>query len=82
MAQFVVRNIAGSIKAGLQRRAQRHGRSMEEEIREILRDAVAEEGAPSWGLGQEIAALFSKTGLTTDIHELRGHQAQPATFEE
>ena len=82
MAQFVVRNIAGSIKAGLQRRARHHGRSMEEEIREILRSAVAEEDVPPCGLGQEIASLFAKTGLTADIHELRGHEARPATLEE
>ncbi|HWZ46004.1 MAG TPA: hypothetical protein VNW97_21205 [Candidatus Saccharimonadales bacterium] len=82
MAQLVVRNIAGSIKTGLQRRARHHGRSMEEEIREILRSAVAAEDVPACGLGQEIAALFSKTGLTSDILELRGHEARPATLEE
>ncbi|MBZ5521669.1 MAG: Arc family DNA-binding protein [Acidobacteriia bacterium] len=82
MAQFVVRNIAGSIKEQLQRRARRHGRSMEEEVREILRNAVMEENVPAGGLGTEISTLFSRAGLTADIAELRGHEIKPATFEE
>jgi len=81
MAQFVVRNIAGSIKEQLQRRARRHGRSMEEEVREILRNAVAEDHQPAGGLGTEISALFATAGLTSDIPELRGYTLQPATFE-
>ena len=40
MAQFVVRSIENTVKQRLQRRAARHGRSMEEEVREILRSAV------------------------------------------
>ncbi|MGO9574182.1 MAG: FitA-like ribbon-helix-helix domain-containing protein [Terriglobales bacterium] len=35
MAQFVVRNIENIVKVRLQRRARRHGHSMEEEAREI-----------------------------------------------
>jgi len=40
MAQLVVRNIDDATKARLQRRAKRNGRSMEEEVREILRSAT------------------------------------------
>jgi plasmid stability protein len=40
MAQLLVRNIENEVKARLQRRAKRHGRSMEEEVRDILRAAV------------------------------------------
>jgi len=67
MAQFVVRNIENEVKARLQRRAKRHGRNMEEEVREILRDAVKEEDSPAGGLGTEIAHLFAKVGLEADI---------------
>lgn len=81
MAQFVVRNLEGSVKAKLQRRAKRHGRSMEEEVREILRSAVHEEDPPSGGLGTEIVTLFSKVGLEAEIPELRGHAIQPASFD-
>jgi len=80
MAQFVVRNLENGVKAKLQSRARRHGRSMEEEVREILRGAVHEEKTAAGGLGTEIAALFSKTGLTTEIPELRGHTIKPAKF--
>ena len=44
MAQLVVRNLEVEVKARLQRRARRHGRSTEEEVREILRNAVKDEG--------------------------------------
>jgi len=81
MAQFVVRNIEKTVKARLQRRAQRNRRSMEEEVREILRGAVSAEGAPAGGLGTEISRLFSKRGLRVEIPELRGHKIRPASFQ-
>ena len=81
MAQFVVRNLENTVKARLQRRARRHGRSMEEEAREILRSAVQKDDEPIGGLGSDIAGLFAKVGLKTDIPELRGHRLQPASFE-
>lgn len=59
MAQLVVRNLEQSVKTRLQRRARRHGRSMEEEVREILRDATKDEGGQRKGLGTEISELFS-----------------------
>ncbi len=81
MAQLVVRNIAIEVKSRLQRRAQWHGRSMEEEVRDILRNAAKEEDTPVGGLGTEIASLFTKVGLEADIPELRGHEIKPASFD-
>ena len=82
MAQLVVRNVENTVKERLRRRAKRNGRSMEEEVREILRNAVTEKHAPTHGLGSEIAALVRKRGgLTSDIPELKGHEVKPATFE-
>jgi plasmid stability protein len=81
VAQFVVRNIEAEVKSRLQRRAKRHGRSMEEEVRDILRNAAKEESSPVRGLGTEIASLFTKIGLDADIPELRGHQITPASFD-
>ena len=81
MAQFVVRNVEDVVKARLQRRARRHGHSMEEEIRDILRDAVKEDPASTTGLGTEIAGLFSKIGIEFEIPELRGHELKPPVFE-
>jgi plasmid stability protein len=80
VAQFVVRNIENEVKARLQRRAARHGRSMEEEVRDILRNAVNEQDAAVGGLGTEIASLFAKVGLDEDIPELRGYKIEPASF--
>jgi plasmid stability protein len=81
MAQLVVRRIENSVKERLQRRAKRNGRSMEEEVRDILRNAVKEKNAPKGGLGTEIAALFSKVGFTSDVPEFRGHEIKPPEFE-
>jgi antitoxin FitA len=82
MAQFVVRNVESGVKARLQRRAKRNGRSMEEEVRDILRNAVNEPDEPAGGLGTEISSLFAKAGLDSDIPELRGHEIKPASFDE
>jgi plasmid stability protein len=82
MAQFVVRNIEDGVKARLQRRARRNGRSMEEEVRDILRSAVNEADPPAGGLGTEIAALFAGTGIDFEVPELRGHRIKPASFDE
>jgi len=80
MAQLVVRNIEGGVKSRLRQRAQRHGRSMEEEVRDILRDATKEEATPAGGLGTEIASLFARSGLDSDIPELRGYEIKPPRF--
>ncbi len=81
MGQLVVRNIENAVKTRLQRRAKRHGRSMEEEVRDILRSAVRTEDTPSGGLGTDISSLFAGTGLKSDVPELRGHAIVPAEFE-
>ena len=81
MAQLVVRNIETGVKSRLQRRAKRHRRSMEAEVRDILRNAAKEEDTPSGGLGTEIVALFAKAGLDAQIPELRGHEIKPACFD-
>jgi plasmid stability protein len=54
---------------------------MEEEVRDILRSAVSEEEIPSGGLGTAISRLFTKTGLHSDVTELRGRAIEPAAFE-
>ena len=81
MGQLVVRNIENVVKTRLQRRAKRHGRSMEEEVRDILRSAVSGEEAPSGALGTDISRLFTKTGLDSDVTELRGHTIAAAELE-
>jgi plasmid stability protein len=81
MAQLLVRQLDEDVKDKLQRRARRHGRSTEEEVREILRNAVRSEGGAKAPLGSRIAARFRRIGLDKDIPELRGHKAEPTEFE-
>jgi len=81
MAQLVVRNIENGVKARLKRRAENHGRSMEEEVRDILRNAVHEQESKGGGLGTEIVALFRGVGLDEEIPELRGQTIQPPRFD-
>ncbi len=80
MAQLLVRNLDDSIKGRLQIRAKRHGRSTEEEVREILRNAVREE-APGPPLGTRIARRFASIGLDEEIPELRGQPPRSVDFE-
>ena len=81
MAQFIVRNLEDDVKARLKRRAAHHKRSMEDEVRHILRDAVKEQNQRVAKLGSRIAARFAKAGLTTDLPELRGQVPQSAEFD-
>ena len=82
MAQLVVRRIENSVKMRLKRRARRNGRSMEEEVRDILRAAVIKDEKNSeGGLGTELAALFPKSGPDFKIEELH-FEIKPPVFEE
>jgi plasmid stability protein len=83
MAQILVRNLEDRLKGRLQRRAKRHGHSMEAEAREILRNALKEEEAPKRGLGSEIVALFSGSGVYLDepIAEIRDMRMEIPDFE-
>jgi antitoxin FitA len=81
MAQFIVRHLEDDVKARLKRRAKRHGRSMEEEVRHILRNAVKEQNQHLPKLGSRIAARFGKVGLTSDLPELHGQTARSAEFD-
>ena len=80
MAQLVVRNLDDDVKAKLQQLARQHGRSTEEEVREILRNAVQSEPQKVEPLGKRLRALFGDIGLEENILEWRGQPAEPATF--
>ena len=78
MAQVVVRQLEEDVKERLKRRAKRHGRSVEAEIREILRSAVRE-GSPSvTKLGSRIAGRFKGKGLRDELPELAGQPPRAA----
>ncbi|NJM34230.1 MAG: toxin-antitoxin system [Rhodomicrobium sp.] len=83
MAQLVVRNIEDEVKQRLVQRARRHGHSMEEEVRTILRDAVREEmkPAPDLGFGTRLANFFAAHDFDFEVEELKGQDARPASFD-
>jgi plasmid stability protein len=82
MAHLIIRSLDDDVKARLQKRAKKHGRSMEEEVRDILRDAVKTDDRPAEGLGTQIANRFRGLGLKDgDIRELHGEVwARPVDF--
>jgi antitoxin FitA len=79
MQRLVIDGIEDDELKKLQRRAERNGRSLQEEVREILRDAVKSEPA---GLGTLLAERFRGIGLEQEIQELRGYPAEPADFDD
>lgn len=58
MANITIRNIPDEIKSALRIKAAGNDRSMEEEVRDILRSAVLA-GAQGSGLGSRIAKRFA-----------------------
>jgi plasmid stability protein len=80
MAQFIVRNLEEDVKTRLKKRAARNGRSMEEEARHILRNAVKAENQAALRLGSRIAARFSRATLPGELPELRGQAPRAPDF--
>ncbi len=62
MASITIRNLDNDVKTKLRMQAAGNGRSMEEEARLILAEAVAREAAPAKGLGTAIHELFKPFG--------------------
>jgi len=61
MASITIRNLDDDLKRRLRVRAAENGRSMEAEMREILRHAVSPPSAPQ-NLGQSIHERFAAIG--------------------
>ena len=68
MAMLTVRNLPDDVHRALRMRAAQHGRSTEAEVREILAIAVKLEARVL--LGQALAALSRKIGLTSEDFEV------------
>jgi plasmid stability protein len=66
MAQLLIRNLDPAIKAKLQAQAKRHGRSMEEECRIIIKNNLGFRDDSEFGLGTEIAAQSALFGVTPE----------------
>ena len=59
MASITIRNLDQAIKIRLRVRAAHHGRSMEEEARDILRSVLCEEHGPPGDLAAAIRRRFA-----------------------
>jgi plasmid stability protein len=68
--QLLLRKL-GPLKQRLRRRAEQNGHSMEEEARNILRNALKDQSKPEKGLGTRIAERFKGIELPEDIPQLR-----------
>ncbi len=62
MASITIRKLDESLKSRLRIRASRHGRSMEEEVREILKTALALEPADNINLAEAIRQRIEPLG--------------------
>lgn len=80
MASITIRNLDGGLKSRLRVQAAEHGRSMEEEVREILRQVVGEATPP----GNLAAAIRSRVaglgGVKLRLPE-RGPMHEPPRFD-
>jgi antitoxin FitA len=79
MASITIRKLDDALKRRLRIRAAEHGRSMEEEAREILRQAV--DGTPARrDLGQAIHARFAAFGGVELELPARGPMREPPSL--
>ena len=81
MASITIRRLEDATKERLRVRASRHGHSMEEEARAILRAALADGGGSGENLAQSIRALFAPLGGVELDLPPREPIREPPTFE-
>lgn len=80
MAQLVVRNLPDDVKERLKRRAKRHGRSLEAEVRDVLSQVPEPGTASPEDASDVVAALIRRQreiGVTSgDIDALKSSIAE------
>ena len=80
MSTLTIRNLEPAIKDKLRMAAAAHGRSMEEEVRTILRNGLAQPAVPG-GLGSRIQARFAALGGVELDLPARSQAARAADLE-
>ena len=80
MGTLTIRNLEPAIKDKLRIAAAAHGHSMEEEVRTILRNVLAQPPAPG-GLGSRIHARFAAMGGVELDLPSRSQPARAANFD-
>ena len=81
MASITIRNLDDDVKNRLRMRAAGKGRSMEEEARLILREAVGRQSVPEKGLGTAIHEMFRPFGSVDLELPPRGQMREPPKFD-
>src|SRR3546814_19641064 len=81
MASITIRNLDERLKARLRVQAARHGRSMEEEARALLRSALSTEPKRAESLAQAIRARFAPLGGVELPEQDREAIRAPVSFE-
>ena len=82
MASITIRNLDDRLKTRLRVRAAQHGRSMEDEARDVLRIALAEEAQTPRNLAEAIRKRFAPLG-GVDVTPLpREPMREPPRFDE
>ena len=78
----MIRNLGEDVKEGLRNRAKAHGRSLEAEVRDILRVAAlapaSREGTAREGLGTRIARIMRESGASMPPLEDMRSSMRPA----
>ena len=81
MASITIRNLDNDVRTRLRVRAAGNGRSMEEEVRLILREGVGRQAVPKKGLETAIHELFKPFGGVELELRPRGPMRDPLRFD-
>jgi plasmid stability protein len=81
MASITIRNLDDRLKGRLRVRAAQHGRSMEDEVRHILRTALAEAPRQPANLADAIRRRFAPLGGVELSIPPRGKLREPPRFD-
>ena len=81
MASITIRRLDDKVKAKLQVRAASHGRSMEEEAREILKAGLREKDVPQLNLAAAIRRHIEPLGGVELVIPPRQPVRPPPTFD-
>ena len=80
MASITIRNLDDDVRARLRVRAAEHSRSMEEEVRSILRDAVSDANSAPRNLAAFARECFAPLGGVELEIPRRGPMRKPPDF--
>jgi len=81
MSSITIENLDDELEARLRAQAAQHGRSMEDEARDVLRAALAREPSPIVNLAASIRARFAPLGGIDLPEANREAMREPPQFE-